>query len=84
MGNPVVQWQILAKEAGKAEAFYTSLFDWKVNANNALQYRRLETGSDRGIDGGSGRPGTAWCSSSLRSTTFRRMWRKLFGWAPPS
>jgi predicted enzyme related to lactoylglutathione lyase len=52
MGNPVVQWQILAKEPAKAEAFYTSLFDWKVNANNALKYRRLETGEGRGIDGG--------------------------------
>jgi predicted enzyme related to lactoylglutathione lyase len=52
MGNPVVQWQILAKEPEKAETFYTALFDWKVNSNNPLQYRRLETGSKRGIDGG--------------------------------
>jgi len=52
MGRPVVQWQILAREPAKAEQFYTSLFDWTVNANNPLQYRRLQTGSPRGIDGG--------------------------------
>lgn len=52
MGNGVVQWQILAKEPEKAERFYTAMFDWKVNADNALRYRRLETGAARGIDGG--------------------------------
>ena len=52
MGSPVVQWQILAKEPAKVEEFYTRLFDWKVNANNPLQYRRLDTGSAHGIGGG--------------------------------
>ena len=52
MGEPVVQWQILAKDPEKAERFYTSLFDWKANSDNALRYRRLETNHKRGIDGG--------------------------------
>jgi uncharacterized protein len=52
VGNPVVQWQILAKEPEKAEQFYVSLFNWKVNANNPLRYRRIETAANRGIDGG--------------------------------
>jgi predicted enzyme related to lactoylglutathione lyase len=52
MGNAVVQWQILARDPDKAEKFYTSLFDWKVNAANALRYRRLVTGARHGIDGG--------------------------------
>jgi predicted enzyme related to lactoylglutathione lyase len=50
--SPVVQWQILAKEPAKAEAFYTRLFDWRVDADNPLQHRRLETGSKLGIQGG--------------------------------
>jgi len=52
MANPVMRWQILAKDPGKAAEFYSKLFDWKVNADNALGYRMIDTGSDRGIHGG--------------------------------
>lgn len=52
MGQPVMQWQMLAKEPDKAAEFYSRLFGWHVNANNALGYRKLETGSERGIHGG--------------------------------
>jgi predicted enzyme related to lactoylglutathione lyase len=48
----VTQWQILAKEPGKLAEFYADLFAWEVNANNALDYRMVSTGSDRGIGGG--------------------------------
>ena len=52
MGQPVMQWQILAKEPAKLADFYTKLFAWDVNANNALNYRMIDTGSERGINGG--------------------------------
>jgi predicted enzyme related to lactoylglutathione lyase len=52
MGQPVMQWQILARDPDKVTAFYAGLFGWRVNANNAMGYRTVETGSDRGIDGG--------------------------------
>ncbi|MGH9143985.1 MAG: VOC family protein [Vicinamibacterales bacterium] len=52
MGNPVVQWQIVAKEPNALARFYTSLFGWKVRTDNALGYRQLDTGSPRGIGGG--------------------------------
>ena len=52
MGNPVVQWQIVAKEPDLVARFYATLFGWTVNASNALGYRMLETGSPRGIAGG--------------------------------
>jgi predicted enzyme related to lactoylglutathione lyase len=52
MGQPVVQWQIIAKDPDKLAGFYTQLFDWAVNADNALGYRTIRTGSNRGIDGG--------------------------------
>jgi predicted enzyme related to lactoylglutathione lyase len=32
--------------------FYTKLFDWDINTNNALNYRMIDTGSERGINGG--------------------------------
>lgn len=52
MGNPVVQWQIVAKDPDAVTRFYSALFGWKVNANNALGYRSVETGNRRGINGG--------------------------------
>jgi uncharacterized protein len=47
-----MQWQILAKEPAKLADFYTKLFDWDINTNNALNYRMIDTGSERGINGG--------------------------------
>jgi len=52
VGNPVVQWQIVAKEPDLVARFYATLFGWTVNTSNALGYRMLETGSARGIAGG--------------------------------
>jgi uncharacterized protein len=51
MPNPVVQWQILAKGPDAAARFYTGLFDWQVDARNAMGYRQIKTLSN-GIDGG--------------------------------
>ena len=52
MTHPVVQFQILAKSPDETAAFYGQLFGWKIDANNALGYRRIETGSTQGIQGG--------------------------------
>jgi predicted enzyme related to lactoylglutathione lyase len=52
MSNPVTQFQILSKSPDDTAAFYGSLFGWKIDANNALGYRRIDTGSTRGIQGG--------------------------------
>ena len=52
MSHPVIKWQILSKDPEKSEAFYTGLFDWKVSTDNPLGYRTIDTGSDRGINGG--------------------------------
>jgi predicted enzyme related to lactoylglutathione lyase len=52
MGQPVMQWQILARDPSKEADFYSRLFGWTVNTNNALNYRMVDTASERGIDGG--------------------------------
>ena len=52
MGNPVVQFQILSKSPEETARFYSKLFDWTVNADNALGYREINTGSHIGIHGG--------------------------------
>jgi predicted enzyme related to lactoylglutathione lyase len=52
MANPVVQFQILSKDPAAAAGFYSALFGWTVDANNPLGYRRIDTGSQEGIQGG--------------------------------
>ena len=52
MGNPVMQWQIVARDPDASARFYAALFGWKVQTNNALGYRVVDTGSGRGINGG--------------------------------
>ena len=52
MGDPVVQWQMVVKDPDAVGRFYSSVFGWKIRTDNALGYRIVSTGSDRGIDGG--------------------------------
>jgi predicted enzyme related to lactoylglutathione lyase len=52
VGNPVVQFQILSKAPEETAHFYSALFGWTVDADNPLGYRRIETGSGEGIQGG--------------------------------
>lgn len=52
MANPVVHFEIAAKDGKKAQQFYASLFGWKVDANNPMNYGLVEAGSKHGIGGG--------------------------------
>lgn len=52
MPNPVLQFQILSKTPDETAKFYGSLFGWTVDANNAMGFRKIDTGSNEGIRGG--------------------------------
>jgi predicted enzyme related to lactoylglutathione lyase len=52
MGNPVTHWQILSTQPDRLEAFYETLFGWRVSADNPLGYRTVDTQADAGIHGG--------------------------------
>jgi predicted enzyme related to lactoylglutathione lyase len=52
VGDPVVQFQILSAAPDETAEFYSALFGWKVDANNPLGYRQIDTGSAEGIQGG--------------------------------
>ena len=52
MPNPVVHWEILAKEAAKLQDFYSKVFDWHVDPNNPMNYGMVDTHSEGGINGG--------------------------------
>lgn len=54
MANPVLHWEITGKDAKKLHEFYGKLFDWKIDANNPMNYGMVNTGGEGGINGGIG------------------------------
>jgi predicted enzyme related to lactoylglutathione lyase len=53
MPNPVVHFEITAKDPKIVQDFYRDLFDWKVDANNEWNYGMVSTEAG-GIPGGIG------------------------------
>ncbi len=51
MGQKVVHFEILGKDAKKTQDFYAKLFDWNVDANNPMNYGMVN-GESAGIGGG--------------------------------
>src|SRR5438093_11499248 len=51
MGKPVVHWEVTGKNSKRLQKFYADLFDWKVDANNPMEYGMVDTGG-KGINGG--------------------------------
>jgi predicted enzyme related to lactoylglutathione lyase len=52
MSYPVVEFQILSSKPDQTASFYSQLFGWTVNSANPMDYRRINTGSTEGIQGG--------------------------------
>jgi predicted enzyme related to lactoylglutathione lyase len=52
VGQPVVHWEIGARDGSKLHEFYRSLFDWKIEVDPQFQYGMVETGGEGGINGG--------------------------------
>ena len=53
MANPVVHFEVIGKDAKKLQDFYGSLFDWKVDSNNPMDYGIVDTHTEgTGINGG--------------------------------
>lgn len=54
MGNPVVHYEIRAKDADAARAFYAKLFGWAFPPGAEPGYTYVDTGLEGGIPGGIG------------------------------
>ncbi|MEP7367783.1 MAG: VOC family protein [Acidobacteriota bacterium] len=52
MANPVVHFQIITKNPETHGRFYQELFGWSLDDANPMGYRKIETGSKDGIQGG--------------------------------
>ena len=51
MVRPVVHFEIHGKDAKKLQEFYASLFGWKIDANNPMNYGMVEAGVGGPPDG---------------------------------
>jgi predicted enzyme related to lactoylglutathione lyase len=52
MGCPVNGWQMISKNPEATAKFYAEVFGWRIDANNALGYRVVDTCSAEGVGGG--------------------------------
>jgi predicted enzyme related to lactoylglutathione lyase len=53
MGRPVVHFEVTGKDGATLQKFYGDLFDWKIDANNPMNYGIVQK-EDNGIGGGVG------------------------------
>jgi predicted enzyme related to lactoylglutathione lyase len=53
MTQPVIHFEVLGPDAKALQDYYSSLFDWKINADNPMNYGMVEPGQG-GIAGGVG------------------------------
>ncbi|MBM4404579.1 MAG: VOC family protein [Chloroflexi bacterium] len=53
MANPVVWFEVQAKDAKKTQAFFAKVFDWKYTFHKEMNYTEVKAGKG-GIDGGIG------------------------------
>jgi hypothetical protein len=54
MGKPIVHFEVNSRNAKRAQSFYQSLFGWKIDTNNPMNYGLVNTGTKKGIQGGIG------------------------------
>jgi predicted enzyme related to lactoylglutathione lyase len=54
MGNSVVHFEVIGKDAAKLQDYYSQLFGWKIDHNNAMGYGLVDTGAEGAIPGGIG------------------------------
>jgi predicted enzyme related to lactoylglutathione lyase len=51
MGQPVVHFEVIGKDAEKLQRYYAELFGWEIDANNPLQYGSVAREGNTAADG---------------------------------
>jgi predicted enzyme related to lactoylglutathione lyase len=51
MGQPVVHFEIMGRNAEQLRSFYSQLFGWKINADNPMDYGIVDRTENLGADG---------------------------------
>ncbi len=52
MANPVVHWELWSRSPDRVSDFYSKVFGWDIQPTPQLNYRYVDTQTDRGIKGG--------------------------------
>ncbi len=51
MGQPVVHFEIVGKDAKKLQEYYSQLFGWEIDSNNEMNYGMVARDGNTGPDG---------------------------------
>ena len=51
MGQPVVHFEVLAKDGDRLKSYYAELFGWQIDSNNPMNYGTIDRESNVGPDG---------------------------------
>jgi predicted enzyme related to lactoylglutathione lyase len=51
MGQPVVHFEIIGKDADKLRSYYSDLFGWEFDANNPMNYGIVQRDGNTNADG---------------------------------
>jgi predicted enzyme related to lactoylglutathione lyase len=51
MGQPVVHFEVIGDDADKLRSFYSDLFDWKIYADNPMNYGIVDRDGNVNADG---------------------------------
>lgn len=52
MPNPVTHFEVVGKDGKKLQEFYSKVFEWKIDADNPMQYGMVSAVEPGGIAGG--------------------------------
>ena len=51
MGQPVVHFEVIGKDGGKLQSYYSELFGWKIDAGNEMNYGIVTRDGNTNADG---------------------------------
>jgi uncharacterized protein len=51
MGQPVVHFEVVGKDAQKLHSYYSELFGWEIDANNEMHYGMVSREGNLGPEG---------------------------------
>jgi predicted enzyme related to lactoylglutathione lyase len=51
MGQPVVHFEVIGKDGEKLQRYYSDLFDWKIEADNPMNYGIVSREENLNADG---------------------------------
>jgi predicted enzyme related to lactoylglutathione lyase len=51
MGQPVVHFEIIGKDAEKLQSYYSELFGWKIDSNNPMNYGLVQREGNTNAEG---------------------------------